>query len=129
MKTFLIVLCVTSLSIFSQIQSGLNQNICQKYKQSDSTLNSFYKKILKEYSTDTLFISKLKIAQNKWILSRDADLAALYPDTAHEAYGSANLMCRCVFLTSKTDERIKYLKQWIEKTEEGDMCSGSVKIK
>jgi uncharacterized protein YecT (DUF1311 family) len=125
MKTFLILFYI-SCSIYGQTQLELNKNECQKYKKADSSLNVVFKKVISEYSTDTLFITKFKIAQKKWILLRDADLAAIYPDTSRMAYGSVNPMCKCMFLTVWTEERIKYLRQWIDKKEEGDVCTGSI---
>ncbi len=97
--------------------------------KSDSTLNAIYNKILKGYTSNELFISKFKSAQKVWIKLRDADLKALYPDTIGISYGSVYPMCVTSFLKDRTDERIKYLMQWLNKVEEGDVCSGSIMIK
>lgn len=113
----------------TQSESELNLDGQISLHKSDSTLNAVYNKILNEYSTDKLFISKFKSAQKVWVELRDADLKALFPDTNEISYGSVYPMCVSYFLKERTDERIKYLMQWINKVEEGDVCSGSIMTK
>ena len=129
MKLVILFLVVVSCSAFSQSQFEMNQTEFSKFKKADSTLQAVYSEILREYKTDTLFLAKLEIAQSKWIQLREADLAALYPDTTSGAYGSVNPMCQAIFLTDRTQERTEYLKQWVSKTEEGDVCAGTIGIK
>jgi hypothetical protein len=38
-------------------------------------------------------------------------------------------MCVARFLEQLTNERIKYLKVWLDGIAEGDYCTGSVKMK
>ena len=37
-------------------------------------------------------------------------------------------MCEAIYLNELTKSRIETLKTWLEGIEEGDICSGSVKI-
>ena len=55
---------------------------------------------------------------------------ALFPEEQKRLYyGSVFPMCWSMALTSLTNERIEKLKIWLTGIEEGDMCSGSIKIK
>jgi uncharacterized protein YecT (DUF1311 family) len=72
----------------------------------------------------------LKVAQNAWIKFRDAEMNALFPeDNKSVEYGSVFSMCWNNALTDLTKQRIKKLKVWLNGIEEGDACSGSIKIK
>jgi hypothetical protein len=55
-------------------------------------------------------------------------MKARYPDNA-SSYGSVFPMCWFSYLRELTEERIKKLKVWVTGIEEGDVCTGSVKIK
>lgn len=127
MKTLLsIILFITlSISCFSQTQIEMTIESDQSYKQADKELNILYQKILKTYSTDTLFIQNLKKSQRLWIQFRDAEVAVKYPVVE----GSVYSMCIASYLELLTRQRIATLKQWTEGVEEGDACGGSVKIK
>jgi uncharacterized protein YecT (DUF1311 family) len=135
-KTSLRLLCsgiVMLLSIVgsvAQTQSDLNQEGCAKYKKADARMNAAYRQVLNDYKQDTLFVAKLKAAQRAWVAFRDAHLRSVYPEpNTLMAYGSVNPMCRCVVLAELTAERTKALKKWLDGIEEGDVCSGSVRIK
>ena len=116
----------TSISL-GQTQGELNFEARRDYQSADSTLKSVYRSILKTYSTDTLFIKKLKIAQRLWIKFRDAEVKMKYPDG--DSYGSVQPLCVSLYLASLTNDRIKTLQTWLDGIEEGDVCSGSVKVK
>ncbi len=105
----------------------MNKEAGDKYNNADSTLNVVYQKILNEYSNDTAFISNLKLSQRLWIQFRDAQLKMKYP--VSYSYGSVQPMCVSFYLTDLTDERIKTLQTWLDGIEEGDVCTGSVKLK
>jgi uncharacterized protein YecT (DUF1311 family) len=102
--------------------------VYRNYKSADAELNRVYQKILRDYKADLTFIKKLKNAQRAWLVYRDAELAALYPDTAQGAYGSVNPMCRCNELQRLTEARTEELRRWITRTIEGDVCAGSVRL-
>ncbi len=111
-------------------QADLNQCYGSEYRKADSELNALYKKILSEYADDPRFIEKFKAAQRAWIKFRDAEMEALFPHGDEpQYYGSVYPMCDSIWLTTLTRERIDQLRKWSKKTEEGDVCSGSIKIK
>lgn len=113
-----------------QTQSESNPDSCASFKQADALLNQSYNQILNEYKKNVSFIRKLKIAQRAWIAYRDAQLEALYPSPNKRAeYGSVYPMCRCSALATLTTQRAEELKKWIDGAEEGDVCSGSIKVK
>lgn len=88
-----------------------------------------YKKILKEYSTDLVFIKNLKISQNLWIKFRDAEMNTKYPQREPGYYGSIQPTCWNMYMTELAQKRTKELRIWLIGIPEGDTCSGSVKMK
>ena len=114
---------------FGQNQANLNQITGSGYQKADAELNSIYKQIVKQYASDTSFISHLKASQRLWIKFRDAELLMKYPPRETDYYGSAQSSCEANYLEQLTRDRIKTLKVWIDGIEEGDLCSGSVKNK
>jgi len=50
-----------------------------------------------------------------------------FPKREYGYYGSVQPMCWSEYLTQLTKERISTLKIWLNGTQEGDSCSGSVK--
>jgi uncharacterized protein YecT (DUF1311 family) len=107
-----------------------NQCASSQLKAADGELNRVYQAILKKYKNDTDFLRKLRNAQQAWLKFRDAELEAKFPLTDKRArYGSAYPMCANLFLAQRTQERIKDLRQWLDGTEEGDVCAGSVHYK
>ncbi|WP_418263814.1 lysozyme inhibitor LprI family protein [Flavobacterium faecale] len=129
-KILIYILFLTSMFCFGQTQTEMNSNEYQKYVKADKELNQVYSAILKDYKENPVFISKLKLAQNLWIKFRDAEMNALFPEIDKQLnYGSVFPMCWNSHLTRLTEERIKTLKIWLTGIEEGDVCSGSVKMK
>ena len=129
MKFILAILICFSCSIgFAQTQLEMNQQANDSYKKVNKELNEIYKQILTEYKTDTVFIKNLKSSQRIWITFRDAELKVKYPERETEYYGSIHPVCVANYLEKLTRERINTLKVWITGIEEGDCCSGSVKM-
>lgn len=127
---FIILTFLLSASrTFGQTQVNLNQSAGGGYQKADAALNSIYKQIIKQYASDTSFISHLKASQRLWIKFRDAELLMKYPLRETDYYGSVQPSCEAIYLEQLTLDRIKTLKVWIDGIEEGDLCSGSVKIK
>jgi len=112
-----------------QTQLEINENASADFQKADKELNSAYKKILKEYSTDLAFIKNLKIAQNLWIKFRDAEVNMKYPQREPGYYGSIQPTCWSMYMTELTQKRTKELKIWLTGIPEGDACTGSVKMK
>ena len=80
----LLLLALGSLALIvssarAQTQAEMNQDACAQYKNADQALNATYKKVLKDYAKDPLFLAKLKQAQRAWIAFRDGHLAARFP--------------------------------------------------
>lgn len=131
MKLLLVFVIVTgfllsSVTMRAETQTEMASAACRDYKKSDDALNKAYRRVLKTYAKDSVFIEKLKTAQNAWLQFRDAHLAALYPQGA-EGSGSVFPMCRCNALRAMTDARLETLKPWVASTTEGDVCAGSAR--
>jgi len=123
-----VVICFFCITGFCQTQATMNKNAKESYNKIDKELNEVYKTILSEYKFNANFIKHLKASQRIWITFRDAELKVKYPESEPGNYGSVNPMCISIFLEKLTNERIKTLKVWIDGIEEGDVCSGSIKI-
>jgi uncharacterized protein YecT (DUF1311 family) len=123
------ILCFTVSISLGQTQYEMNQDAYKDFQKNDKELNTVYKKILEEYKSDTMFIKNLKIAQNIWVQLRDAEMKAKFPEEDGVSYGSVESMCWNMYKTQLTSERTKTLKLWLIGSDEGDVCSGSVKAK
>ena len=111
------------------VQADLNQCATDRLQQADDELNRIYRGILKQYSEDRVFLEKFRKAQRAWLLFRDAELEAKFPENDKQSYyGSVYPMCAAQFLAQRTQERIKQLQEWLEGAEEGDLCAGSLRI-
>ncbi|WP_165930098.1 lysozyme inhibitor LprI family protein [Flavobacterium sandaracinum] len=131
MKKLLIFASFFLISFLSNAQTQLEMNTDAntEFQKADKELNSTYKKILKEYSSDLVFIKNLKIAQNIWIKFRDAEVNMKYPPRESGYYGSIQPTCWSMYMTELTIKRIKDLKIWLVGIPEEGVCSGSVKMK
>lgn len=131
MNKILILLFLTfNFTCHSQTQFEMNNEANKKYKEADLELNRVYQEILVEYKLDSIFIDRLKKTQRIWISYRDAELAMKFPAKDKQfAYGSVYPMCASYYLKQITGERIEQLKIWLIGIEEGDHCTGSVKMK
>lgn len=119
-----------SCSDKAQTQLDLNDCAGASFNKTDKELGQIYKKILTEYADDPKFIEKLETSQRAWLKFRDAEIEALFPHNDEDLYyGSVYPVCNRTWLTTLTKERIAQLKKWINKAKEGDVCSGSIKVK
>jgi uncharacterized protein YecT (DUF1311 family) len=110
-----------------QTQLEMNDDARRALEKADQRLNLLYNKILREYRNDKLFIQKLQAAEKAWILFRDAHVASRFPEPDEQAnYGSVCPMCKANILKELTEQRINQLKEWLDGTEEGDVCAGSI---
>ena len=121
--------CTIMSFCYSQSQSDMNVKASNNFQKAEAELNTVYKKILKEYKSDTAFIINLKKAQQIWIQFRNAEMNAKFPNKESGYYGSVLPLCWNFYKQELTEERIKKLKIWLTGIEEGDACSGSVKTK
>ena len=130
MKKLLIILLYLPIIGFGQTNINMKENANQSYKNSDAELNEVYREIIKEYSTDTIFIKALRISQRNWIKFRDSELKMKYPDIGSAGgYGSIHPLCVSNYLAELTHIRTERLKLWLTGIEEGDVCSGTIKIR
>ena len=120
-------LCFQSLASSGQNQLEMNAEAAKNFKKADRKLNDIYQEILKEYKSDTVFIKYFKKSQRIWIQLRDAEMDAKFPHS--EEYGSVFPLCWSMHKQFLTEERTKAIKVWLDGIEEGDVCSGSIKIK
>jgi uncharacterized protein YecT (DUF1311 family) len=124
---YIFFLLLFNLSVKGQTTLELRVQTCGEYSQVDDKLNKVYQKILSLYEIDTLFIQKLRVAQNNWIKLRDADMEMYMLDGVN--YGSVRSICRCDFLKELTEARIKFLNKWVVgDREEGEICGGTTRM-
>ncbi len=131
MKIYLIVffLVFNCSGVYSQTQSQMNSEAKSKFELVDKQLNSVYQKILNEYKDDVKFTESLRVSQRLWIQFRDAEMLVKFPEKDASYYGSVFSMCWYSYKEELTSERIKRLRLWLIGTDEGDLCSGSIKFK
>lgn len=126
---FTIIFILTVSFAFCQTQADINREAYEDYHKADKELNEVYKTILMIYKSDSVFITNLKVSQRIWIKFRDAELNMMYPEREAGYYGSIQPFCTANYLAQLTRERTKKLKEWITGAEEGDMCSGTIRLK
>jgi uncharacterized protein YecT (DUF1311 family) len=131
MKCIIVIILLSLYPVlnYAQSQNELNQTAYKTYLKADLRLTKNYRKILKEYKNDTVFIRNLKNAQRIWYRLRDAEMKAKYPERAGGLEGSSAPMCWNWYKAELTRERIKQLNMWLLGTPEGDVCVGSEKVR
>lgn len=130
MKHFLsILVIITMFSCSAQTQLQQNEETAKTFEDADRELNKVYQQILTDYKADKVFTDNLKASQRIWIQFRDSEMKMKFPDRPAGHYGSIQPMCGSDYKAKLTTERTEKLKIWLEGTEEGDACSGSVKTK
>ena len=128
-NVFLILFLVIAFISEAQTQQDMNEDAYLEYQKSDSQLNEVYQLLLVDYKQDTLFIKNLKKAQRIWIKFRDAEMQMKFPEYKDSYDGSSHSMCKSIYLIELTNTRVSTLKKWLDGEDEGELCSGSVKIK
>lgn len=129
-KIILVVFCsAISFMSFSQTQFEINEEAQRNFKKSDKELNRVYTQILSIYKNDKVVVANLKKAQRLWVQFRDAEMNAKFPEREVGYYGSIFPMCWDLYLRELTEERIKKLNVWLIGLQEGDACSGAVRMK
>lgn len=118
--TFFLFLISTPL-MCQTVESELS-----RYKEVDNELNKVYKQLIKEYSYDTLFIDKIKVAQRNWLKYRDSELDMMYPKYQFPTTNKPIENCMYRYLIQLTELRTEKLRQWLTGTENFEECSGSI---
>jgi uncharacterized protein YecT (DUF1311 family) len=110
-------------------QSEMNDCAAQEAKRADMVLNATYRELLSKIRENKTATAKLVSAEKAWIVFRDAQLAAEWPVADGEnpsvVYGSVHPGCYFNALAAMTLERVKALKELMQKTE-GDDCSSGL---
>jgi uncharacterized protein YecT (DUF1311 family) len=114
---------------FSQSQSEMNMSAKLAYENADKNLNQVYNSVLRKYSGDAEFIKNLRASERLWIQFRDAELLVKYPENSEARNGSVFPLCYYLYLTEITEERTNTLTQWLNGIEDGEVCSGSIRVK
>ncbi|WP_212000968.1 lysozyme inhibitor LprI family protein [Chitinophaga sp. HK235] len=127
MKSFFIALLLMAGSIagVAQTQAEMNKQAGLEYKEADKKLNTIYQEILKKYTANKTFINNFKEAQRLWVQLRDAQLKAMYPESA-KSYGSMFPACKSNYLAELTNQRTEALRVWLNGLPPGETCTGSV---
>jgi uncharacterized protein YecT (DUF1311 family) len=118
-----------------EAKTQLEMNGCAygMYQEEDTELNRVYREVLKRYKEDHVFIKKFQEAQRAWLKFRDAQFEAMFPQILDSRgqynYGSVFPMCSSLYKASLTHTRVEEIRAWLEGTEEGDVCSGSLPSK
>lgn len=112
-----------------EIDDNMSYTICRTrdYLALKKKLFVLYEVILKEYEDCPEFIKKLKRSQKAWIVHRDAEIDAMFPQKGN--YGSSESLCWVENLIELTQLRIKRLQFWKDGHKEGEICFPSVKVK
>lgn len=133
MRGLLIVLLCLAIWVFTptlrssaETQATITADACLELENSDAEMMRIHRQIIRDHKDNQRFITAFNKAQKAWSAYRDAQLAAVYPESP-ELYGSVYGICRCTMLNNLTRERIETLKKWLSKSTEGDVCAGSLK--
>ena len=114
----------------AETQPAINRCLQLEHESADQELNRVYQSILRKHADNPNFLQKLKLAQRAWIHWRDAELAAIFPESTEKGfYGSSLPGCQNTHLATLTRQRMQQLRQWLDGVEEGDICSGSFPFK
>ena len=129
-QVFTLFLIVLHCYGFSQSQAEMNAEATAAYKTANNELRDVFQQILLTYKSDTIFIQQLKKSQNLWVAFRESELDLRFPAPNKSAeYGSMYSFCSATLLTKIIQQRTKNLRIWLDGIPEGDVCSGSVKMK
>jgi uncharacterized protein YecT (DUF1311 family) len=125
----------TKANCYDEAHTQVELNSCagEEYAVADAELNRVYQGVLARYKDDSKFIAKFRASQRAWLTYRDAEFEAKFPHADESKsthfYGSIFPMCAAQYRAQLTRERIARLREWLDGTEEGDSCAGSVNSK
>jgi uncharacterized protein YecT (DUF1311 family) len=111
----------------SQVEMNLNAE--QEYISTKHVLDSIFEGLLVEYSKDDEIEMNIRASQEAWIHYRDAQLLMKYPESDPLREGSVFNTCYFSYMTELSKERITTLIPWLDGAKEGEVCSGSIKIR
>ena len=110
----------------AQTQAEMNKGAIAEMEHADHIMTVIYQEIIQRYSKEPYvnqtLVENLRKAQRAWIAFRDAHIKAIYPD---EKRFSARPMCAAIVRTELTKARTVQLREWLDESEEGDVCAGT----
>jgi uncharacterized protein YecT (DUF1311 family) len=95
----------------------------EAFEAADAELNRVYAAVREMHRNNPAFLDALQTAERAWIRFRDAHVRSIYLDSGEE---TADRSCVKRELTRLTWDRIDQLNRWIEGTDPGDACAGSL---
>jgi uncharacterized protein YecT (DUF1311 family) len=108
-----------------ELNAGTENQLLQINREMDSILNKIYA----EYSQNKTFIKNLQKSQQLWLKFHESEMLAKFPEDDMTREGSAFNLCWYSHKIQLKRQRIENLKVWLLGEQEGEICSGSVKIK
>ena len=122
-KITLIIILIFCQHIYSQTQQEMSEKEKINYNISENELNIVYNQILEQNKINSDFLKKFKKTQRTWNTLKKLEVDLKYPKAKRYEYGSVFSMCKWIYLTEINKRRIKKLKTWLKKTEEGNVCN------
>ena len=109
----------------AQTQVDLGRCAAAEWSSTEKEMEAIYAAVLERHKQNPLFVDRLRRSQDAWKAYREAYLEAIYPNESpgQNNWGSIHAMCRSTVMEGKAHQRIKELKQWLEKSP--DVCGGS----
>ena len=125
----LIVLLSAGLA-YASSQPEMNKEAYEEFAKVETEMKEVLNEIENVYRADREFLVQLRKTQKAWGKFRNTHLDALFPKEDKQGeYGTVYTMCYWMQMRAITHDRIKQLRVWLEGTDDGDVCSGSVKTK
>ncbi len=106
----------------ARTQLAMNGCAAQDLREADAELNRTYEQVLSKCKDQPDKLARIREAERAWIVFRDAEAEALFPESLRSQFGSVFGMCRAIQLARLTSERTEQLKALV-RYKEGDVCS------
>jgi uncharacterized protein YecT (DUF1311 family) len=111
-------------------QLAMNECAAKDLNDAVNELNRVYEQIKERNLNDKVFVDRLEAAQHAWVVFRDAEMEAIFPNPdKRKEFGSAYPMCYDIWEEQLTADRTKQLQKWLIGKEEGDACGGSLPVR
>jgi hypothetical protein len=125
---FALIICVLIRTLtFCQSQADMTKQSAEDLKKAEYELDSLYKRVLRNYSDDSIFIKNFKLSQNFWLKYYNAEIKARYPDYPQNHFGSEVSMCTTDYALTLIAVRIKEVNEWLLGVDDNNDCEGSLK--
>lgn len=136
----LLLITLFTTTLYASENSNLNLDSCLDNTLTTMEINNCYitynrnlkkelsnliQKINTIYKDDTKFLKQLKYSQTLWEKQLIEDIKLRY--NTEENYSIA-ATCISSFENKLIKKRIEFLSLWVNGVQEGDVCSGSVRI-